>query len=551
MDVTFKRMIGKVRSVAARYASDARGSVAIWFGIAAPVVAVAALGVVDYGNASMKQTLIQNALDDAALIAARSTATTSAQIDAIGDAAFAGLLPTGTPISGFTPDSSGHIANVTFTLTGTTVSATAVGTVTPLVSNLLLGGPVPIHAKSEVVRGMNQLEIALVLDNTGSMQGSKISNLITAANNFVTTMQNATVGSTVTDPVKISIVPFSVSVKVNPSLSMATYNTSTFSMTNLPTWLDGRARALAWNNDIFTNASSASARIDRFAMLKSLGKTWDGCVEARVAPYDIRDTAPTSSNVSTLFIPYFWPDEPDTDTDYMNDYTNDVSNSGTWSVRQGYSAKYTSGNIKASGNISGLGYTYGPNAGCVMAPIMRLTTDFTALHNEINTMTAGGDTDIPLGLMWGWHTISPNAPFGDGSAYGAPHVTKIIVLMTDGENTFGDVNNNNNNNSLYEGYGYVWQNRLGSTNLNTAASNMDARMVPPTGTTAESLCGNIKAQNIQIYTVGVGVTTASKALLTACATSSDNYYDVTSNGSNLNATFAAIAGSIQNLRISK
>ena len=30
---------------------------------------------------------------------------------------------------------------------------------------------------------------------------------------------------------------------------------------------------------------------------------------------------------------------------------------------------------------------------------------------KLNSMVAVGDTNIPMGLMWGWHTILPNAPF--------------------------------------------------------------------------------------------------------------------------------------------
>jgi len=40
-------------------------------------------------------------------------------------------------------------------------------------------------------------------------------------------------------------------------------------------------------------------------------------------------------------------------------------------------------------------------------------------------------------------------------------------------------------------------------------------------------------------------------LLTACATTPDDYYDVNSTASNLNTAFAAIAGSITRLRISQ
>jgi len=239
----------------------------------------------------------------------------------------------------------------------------------------------------------------------------------------------------------------------------------------------------------------------------------------------------------------------------MNDYLNDVS-TGTWSARQGYSAKYNTTTFKVSGTFIpssgyGAGWVYGPNAACDMQTVMRLSTNFAALRTQVDGLVASGETNIPLGLMWGWHTLSPNLPFADGVAYGTPDVTKIIVLMTDGDNTMNSQGSNNMNGSLYHGYGYLWQNKLGTTSASAVGDKMDQRMVAASGSTAEALCKNIKDKNIYIYTIGVGVSTSAETLLTACATTSDDYYDVNSTATNLNSAFAAIAGSITRLRISQ
>lgn len=84
------------------------------------------------------------------------------------------------------------------------------------------------------------------------------------------------------------------------------------------------------------------------------------------------------------------------------------------------------------------GYEYGPNAGCALQPIVRLTTSSASIKSAIDDMTAVGDTNIPLGMSWGWQMLSPSAPFSDGAPYGTPHLRKIIILMTDGDNTMGD-----------------------------------------------------------------------------------------------------------------
>ena len=64
------------------------------------------------------------------------------------------------------------------------------------------------------------------------------------------------------------------------------------------------------------------------------------------------------------------------------------------------------------------------------------------------------------------------------------------------------------------------------------------------------LCTNMKNAGIVIYTVRVEVTTGSSSLLRNCATTPDKFYDVQS-ASNLTAVFSAIAGSIENLRITQ
>jgi hypothetical protein len=116
--------------------------------------------------------------------------------------------------------------------------------------------------------------------------------------------------------------------------------------------------------------------------------------------------------------------------------------------------------------------------------------------------------------------------------------------MTDGENTMND--SGNSNDSWYHGYGYIWQNRLGTTSSNagTRTAKMDDRL--------KALCANIKNARIIIYSVGVGVSANAKGTLQDCARNAGGiYYDVNSSGSNLDAAFSAIAGSIENLRISK
>ena len=69
----------------------------------------------------------------------------------------------------------------------------------------------PISSSSEVKWGIKKLELAMVLDNTGSMaQGGKMTALKTASHNLLTTLKNA---AKKLGDVKVSIIPFDVTVK--------------------------------------------------------------------------------------------------------------------------------------------------------------------------------------------------------------------------------------------------------------------------------------------------------------------------------------------------
>src|SRR5215213_6272345 len=132
----------------------------------------------------------------------------------------------------------------------------------------------------------------------------------------------------------------------------------------------------------------------------------------------------------------------------------------------------------------------GTNYNCNAKPLLRLTADATALHASVNAMAANGNTILLEGLMWGWRTISPNAPFADAKPYKTADNEKIIILLTDGMNAWSSANNHNK--SVYSSFGYYGAGRLtdpGSANPTTSAAaraQMEAKTL--------SACGNAKAE---------------------------------------------------------
>ena len=99
--------------------------------------------------------------------------------------------------------------------------------------------------------------------------------------------------------------------------------------------------------------------------------------------------------------------------------------------------------------------------------MMPLGEDWTALNAKIDAMTPTGNTNVTIGLAWGFQLLSPNEPFNAPAP--ARDLDKVIVLMTDGENT---------------------QNRWTSS-----ATSIDAR--------TQKACDNVKAAHIKLYTVRV------------------------------------------------
>ncbi len=229
--------------------------------------------------------------------------------------------------------------------------------------------------------------------------------------------------------------------------------------------------------------------------------------------------------------------------------------------QEGRSCKYKNA-IGASYNVPNTNTVNigqnGPNFGCNSAALMRLTTNFSSLINQIDTMKSAGTTDIQEGLEWGWRTISPNSVFGDGSAYGTSDVSKIVILMTDGTNDWL-ANPYSPNGSVYTSAGY-FKNADGTTaNSRLPPSNQNVNS-QATGraaldTLTATTCTNIKNAKIAIYTIGFSVPQAQIDpaginLLTNCATDSSHAF-VANDATSLNTTFNKILQSIGALRISQ
>jgi Flp pilus assembly protein TadG len=425
--------------------------------------------------------------------------------------------------------------------TGEGITGTASSDVDMSISRILGVDDVVVSVTSQVLRTIGKIELVLVLDNTGSMKGKKIATLISAANQLVDSLSKATKNPA---DLRIGLVPFSQTVNVGSEYQTAK-------------WIDAAGESPAAKS-LFLNQ-----KVNRFDLFKQLGAKWGGCVETRPMPYETTDTF-DEKNVDSLYVPYFAPDEPGNkgDKTYNNSYLTDSSaaaiqaNLGLasipantkWKYLQGDVLKYAAGN-PLTGSTQNLGYKYGPNSGCEIAPMLRLTSDTGAVHDAIKKMIAQGNTDIPAGLAWGWNVLSPNGPFGDGKPYKDGEWTKIVVLMTDGNNENNE--GNANDESFYSGVGYMWQGRMGAT------SGSKSKRTTLRDQRLEAMCTGMKAagktakgelDHVTVYTIRVEVKNGSSSALQNCASDGDKFYDV-QNVDQLVSVFQDIGGSIQKLRI--
>lgn len=522
-------------SVAARrLAADSRGNVAMITALAMIPLSVASLGAVDLTRSFAGRVELQDALDAAALAAGRSSTQDAAELDRIGKRILAQNL---SPTSDLSLTSS----SFTFGADGRVI-ASAQASFHPLLGGMVGSGQ--IAASTEVKRANSILEIALVLDNTKSMDSSnKITNLRNAATKFVEVMKKAADQSVEPKAVQIALVPFSNTVRVG-----STYRNAA--------WMDQNGVSPI-NDEIFTTAQGVTQKGNRWTYFDKIDKLkWRGCVEMRQAPYDVQDTPPDPSSPATLFTPMFAPDEWDgTGNDYLDDPRDSKGKRlSDWWKAQGDIVKYTTKSPKVT-----IDSEKGPNAGCGLQELQRLTTDFSSLTSSINNMKAQGETNIPNGLLWGWLTLSPTGPFADGVPYLKAKHRKIVVLMTDGDNTMltnerSAWDNDTKNNSTYSAAGFVWQGRIlkkdGTTALKNINSDDDERTAA-LDSRMMLLCTNMKKANvgIEIYTVGVGVSESAKKLLQDCASGADHYFDV--KGSDMTTAFQSVANQISQIHLAK
>ena len=271
---------------------------------------------------------------------------------------------------------------------------------------------------------------------------------------------------------------------------------------------------------------------------------------------------------------------------------------------------------------------YDPNRTCQTDSYREIApyeNSYTDLQSKINALRADGYTSIDLAMKWGTALLDPAfrpvvTALSSGASpvidpafagrpfdYDRPSTQKVIVLMTDGENTWQSAlkdgyregpspfwknpadgrisvynastgryyypHNGTWNDEPYDGsgcyyswwYGWVCSGATGTPvqmtypelwqefNVNYfkrfswLGNPVDLFDYNAKNSRLDAICTAAKAKGIEVFTIGFETSSTSSAIMESCASSPAHNFDV--NGLNIDNAFASIARQIQQLRL--
>lgn len=264
---------------------DRNGSVAPMFALAVLPVFGFMGAAVDFSRTSAVRADMQAALDATALMLSKDTAAlTDGTLQAKALAYFQAQFNR--------PEAKNiQIAAVYTKSGGATLRVDGGGTLPTSFMKLIGVTTMDFAASATVTWGSTKLQVALALDNTGSMSSAgKIGALKTATKDLLKQLQDAAQNP---NDVLVSIVPFSKDVNVGSG----NYGAN---------WIDWED----WDDEnghdqtstTCTNSKGKKKRCTTSTTwVPDNHNTWNGCVTDRNKDYDVTNTKPTSSNKSTLF----------------------------------------------------------------------------------------------------------------------------------------------------------------------------------------------------------------------------------------------------------
>ncbi|MGL4397663.1 MAG: pilus assembly protein TadG-related protein [Hyphomicrobium sp.] len=450
------------------------GAVGVVFGLAIIVLLGLAGAAVDFSRWHNAQTRTSEALDTAVLAAGRHLQVdpdnTTAAI-AAAEAYFANAIKGRIPV--FAENANFQMSPDGLAIEGTVTAKIA----TPLLK-LVKTSDLPISANARAVLGIgggngsSNVEISVMLDVTGSMcddgvgpctTSSKLDALKVAAKDLINVVINPNVPDEVA---RVAIVPFSTRVRVGSWSGSQTPDLMK-PLTDVDSTFSGwYTYCTDWTVTGGGSEQNYSYTCNTVATNYYPDEKIKPCVSDRNGPEEFTDKAPG---------PGAWLNAADGSRFPVSRDSTDIP------ITAGSGTGASSSDPASGWNHGNSGYCDDEHENNGIVP---LSADKTMLHAQIDGLSAYGATAGALGTAWAWYMLSPEwsniwtgastpGSYDDLtalSAGGSPKLRKIAVLMTDGQyNTYRS-----------------WKGQ----NPDDVSNN------------AKSLCANMKAKGLEIYTVG-------------------------------------------------
>ncbi len=513
--------------------ADRSGSIMIPFGLAIAVISTGIGGAIDFSRWHTAKRVTADAVDAAVLAGARALqlnpGTPQVGIDA-ANAYFQGNMAGRTDLA---------VNTLSFVVVDDNQAITATGDAAIDATFLRLIGieklsifttATSVYPKAKIIfggQGGSNLEIALMLDVTGSMcddgvgpctSSMKLDGLKTAAKHLVDTVIPENQSGTYTS--RMAIVPFSTRVRVGQ---------------------DG--------------GGGVTMRL-----LTDLNPTWSGYVPICTSWSGGGGSEGNGNwicNASEVQYQTAWKVMPCVTDRFYNagwayDYTDDAPGSARWLNAHDGGRRTKSWDSSNNALTTELGLTsadpayqwnYNWNGSCADVDnaneVKPLSNQKQPIKNMIDGLVAYGSTSGALGTAWAWYTLSPNwNGFWTGNSQpgsyadvttiqenGRPLLRKVAILMSDG--VF----------NTYRG----WKDQDQQTVSNYA----------------KQLCTNMKAQGIEIFTIGLKLDELSAAerliaedTLRSCGTDVSHFY-ATLNVEELQIAFQDIAYQLSGVALTR
>ena len=348
------------------------GNFAVMTAAVSVAIVLAAGFALNIGQISMTRSNLLNALDAAITSTARDITTGRLAPDKARETVEAFLLANGG--TGFAAANDISLDSLVANRGAHTLQAVA--SVDIELAFPVFGGSSSrkISVESAAVYSDKKIEVAMMLDITGSMAGNKLSDLKRAARNAVATLLAS---NSKTNPrVRVAIVPYANSVNVGHGIAQ------------LSVFVEETKKQ---RSDIL-KAGRTPGNTEPKAVSAGHSRP-DNCATERKGDYQYSDAGPDISMVNR---------------DYFLD--------------------------KFAGGVGG----YGSTRTCPKAEIVPLTADAGDLLDAIDDFEAEGGTAGHIGIQWSWYMLSRSwrnvLPAASAPAPSDPtKVAKYAVLMTDGE----------------------------------------------------------------------------------------------------------------------